>query len=133
MRHIIPAFLFLLAGCYTPRTVAQIKRDVPAYDVRGIEWAQSDIRYWRDYNERDEFRTCDKTLELAFGDCDDYAKCAYEMTADWPCEDRRIINYQPHYRGFYDERWHAVTFLRCDAGGIYGYFDNGEFKKGKPK
>lgn len=133
MKRLVLVPLLALSACYTPKTVAQIKREVPAYDVRGIEWEQTHISYWRDYDERDEFRPCDRTLELGFGDCDDYAKCSYEMTADWNCEDRRIINYQPHYGGYYDERWHAVTFLRCDAGSLYGYFDNGEWKKGKPK
>jgi len=113
--------ILCLAGC---APAPHIIGTAPAYDVRAVEWAMSPIRPWRDYKyPQDHFRKCADTLRLAFGDCDDYAQCAKEITAHWPgCETRFVF---PNPR-------HVVTFIRCDGYGIFGYFDNGIYHRGLP-
>lgn len=96
--------------------------------VRVKAWALSPIRYWRDYDEKKEdWRPCDETLTLGFGDCDDYAVCAYDMMAGWPgCSSRMVV---VEGRG----AQHAITTLKCPDKGIDGYFDNGAWMNESPK
>jgi len=117
-----------LAGCVPARRPFLVERAAVApYDVRALEWRLTSIQYWPDVTPADEFRPCAATWREGFGDCDDYAQCAFEFTQTWPnCERRRIIYESAPYK------YHAVLFLKCADEKIFGYFDNGVFRRGLP-
>ena len=113
-----PIALLFLCACALPQ--------VREHDVRSVEWQLSRISYWRDYSKEDEWRPCDKTMELGYGDCEDFAICAQELVKDWEGCASSILIYR-NTRGR-----HAVLALGCENG-IRGHFDNGVWVEGNYK
>ena len=108
-------------------TTSEARKTIAPYDTKAVEWFFTDhMRYWRDYDERDDFRPTTETLALGYGDCDDFARVALEMVRLWPgCESKIIVYETGHNTG----RFHAVTGMTCDNG-LKGAWDNGEFIEG---
>jgi len=115
-------FIFLLSGCAVPHynNIREVNAAIRPYDIKAVEWFFSNqISYWRDYDDNDENKPSNKTIHDRLGDCEDFAILAMDIVNTWPGCEARIMR-----RG---ER-HVVALVSCDNG-IYGYFEEGSFKK----
>lgn len=131
MKNLIIILSMLCAGCAStaPRhyaTTTEARATIAAYDTKAVEWFFTDhMRYWRDYDERDDFRPTTETLAKGFGDCDDFARVALEMVRLWPGCESKITVYET---GHNTNNAHAVTETRCENG-LSGAWDNGSWVK----
>ena len=118
--RLIPAWLLLLGGCTSTQTMLS----VPVYDTRAAEnFLLLNIQARSDSSPADEWRSCELTLQLAYGDCEDFASCAWELVAHWyGCSSDILVVHGARML-------HAVTTLACENG-LSGYFDNGAWVNG---
>lgn len=108
-----------------PYKSAQELADKFKGDTYGLGWwIANHIWYKKDSTPADEFRTARQTLELGYGDCDDFAVLAYEVLRCMGVKERHLLTFYP-LRGI----GHCI----CQFKGLDGhwfYYDNGEMREG---
>jgi len=119
--RLLPACVMLLSGCMSS---LRNMDDVPVYNTSlAQDFLLLNIQARADRSPADEWRSCDRTLQLGYGDCEDFASCAWQLVASW----RGCISEILVVQG--SSMLHAVTTVTCENG-LNGYFDNGVWVNG---